>query len=71
MKYVMRNYQDVTINGQINVGSGYDGSYSGETINLKPNFLQFEHTDGLNYENIEKTILIILIIFFTFHYQVS
>lgn len=53
MKYVMRNYQDVTINGQINVGSGYDGTYSGETINLKPNFLQFEHTDGLNYENIE------------------
>lgn len=53
MKYVMRNYQDVTINGEINVGSGYDGTYSGETINLKPNFLLFEHTDGLNYENIE------------------
>jgi hypothetical protein len=53
MKYVMRNYQDVTINGEINVSSGYDGTYSGETINIKPNFLQFEHTDGLNYENIE------------------
>ena len=53
MKYVMRNYQDVTIDGEINVGTGYDGTYSGETINLKPNFLLFEHTDGLNYENIE------------------
>lgn len=53
MKYVMRNYQDVTINGEINVGSDYDGTYSGESINLKPNFLLFEHTDGLNYENIE------------------
>ena len=54
MKYVVQNFQDVTITGEI-AGSGtlYDGSYKMDTINLDPNFLMFEHTDGLNYENIE------------------
>lgn len=54
MKYVMRNYQDVTINGYIeNSQTPYDGTYNNDTINLTPDFLLFEHTDGLNYENIE------------------
>lgn len=54
MKYVMRNYQDVIINGFIQkTNSIYDGSYDNDTINLTPDFLLFEHTDGLNYENIE------------------
>lgn len=54
MKYVVQNFQDVTITGEID-GSGtiYDGSYKMDTINLDPKFLMFEHTDGLNYENIE------------------
>lgn len=54
MKYVVQNFQDVTITGEI-AGSGttYDGSYKMDTINLDPKFLMFEHTDGLNYENIE------------------
>lgn len=54
MKYVMQNYQDVLITGEIkNSGTIYDGSYREDSINLKPDFLLFEHTDGLNYENIE------------------
>lgn len=54
MKYVMQNYQTVKINGHIsNTGTAYDGTYDNEDINLKPEFLLFEHTDGLNYENIE------------------
>jgi hypothetical protein len=59
MKYVMQNYidgnyQNVGIDGQIsNSGTIYDGTYTNDTINLSPDFLLFEHTDGLNYENIE------------------
>ena len=54
MKYVMQNYQTVKINGHINdSGTAYDGTYDNADINLKPEFLLFEHTDGLNYENIE------------------
>lgn len=54
MKYVMQNYQDVIINGSIAKSSTiYDGTYDNDTINLSPDFLLFEHTDGLNYENIE------------------
>lgn len=55
MKYVMKNYQEVRISGEIqNSGTPFDGIYSNDTtINLVPEFLLFEHTDGLNYENIE------------------
>lgn len=54
MKYVMKNYQDVVINGKIaKTQTSYDGIYENDTINLSPDFLLFEHTDGLNYENIE------------------
>lgn len=54
MKYVMKNYQDVLITGKINKsGTIFDGTYNNDTINLTPDFLMFEHTDGLNYENIE------------------
>lgn len=57
MKYVMRQNLDVKIDGTINIGDydfeeatyNYDGNYNGNTINLEPSFLQFEHTDGLNY----------------------
>lgn len=54
MKYVLQNYQNTLINGTI-MGSGtkYDGNYNNAEINLDPSFLKFEHTDGLNYENIE------------------
>ncbi len=54
MKYVMKNYQTVKISGEINTGrSNYDGSYDNDDILLNEDFLKFEHTDGLNYLNIE------------------
>lgn len=54
MKYIMIANQDVIINGNIAVGNAmYDGTYTNETIQLTEDFLQFEHTDGLNYINIE------------------
>lgn len=55
MKYVVASYpyQSVKINGQINTGGKYDKVYSNEDIFLKLDFLQFEHTDGLNYVNVE------------------
>jgi len=57
MKYVMRANQNVLIDGEISTGGfnshsipyNYDNTYNNETINLSPNFLKFEHTDGLNY----------------------
>ena len=55
MKYVVATYpyQSVKINGQINTGGKYDKVYNNEDIFLKLDFLQFEHTDGLNYVNVE------------------
>lgn len=54
MKYVMVDDQNVTIDGEINIGNArYDGTYTGENIQLAEDFLRFEHTDGLNYLNIE------------------
>jgi hypothetical protein len=54
MKYVMIDDQNVTINGAINIGNTkYDGTYTGEDIQLTEDFLRFEHTDGLNYLNVE------------------
>ncbi|MFD0761939.1 hypothetical protein ACFQZW_07585 [Lutibacter aestuarii] len=53
MKYVMKNDQTVKINGTINLGGDFDGNYTNEEIVLTEDFLLFEHTDGLNYVNIE------------------
>ena len=55
MKYVMKSYQTVKMDGYIN-NSGfpeYDGSYYNTSFDINPKFLQFEHTDGLNYLNVE------------------
>jgi len=57
MKYVMDQDQVAAIQGIIS-GSGdanYDGTYiNGDTIDLSQDgFLKFEHTDGLNYLNLE------------------
>ncbi len=52
MKYVMVQNQTVKINGEINVGnSPYNGDYDNSDIVLADDFLQYEHTDGLNYIN--------------------
>lgn len=54
MKYVMSQNQGVKISGTINEeGNPYNGVYDNDNIYLTENFLQFEHTDGLNYANIE------------------
>lgn len=54
MKYVMVSYQNSTIDGHIeNTNTFLDGVYSNEQIEITPDLLQFEHTDGLNYLNIE------------------
>ena len=52
MKYVVTKDQTVPISGYIN-GSGteYDGVYTNDDIVLRADFLQLEHTDGLNYVN--------------------
>lgn len=54
MKYVVNNDQFVGINGNINTGnSKYDGVYTNQQIQLTEDFLRLEHTDGLNYVNVE------------------
>ena len=53
MKYVMDADQTVKINGEINTGSPFDGVYNNDDIVLSEDFLQLEHTDGLNYVNVE------------------
>ena len=54
MKYIVIADQNVIINGAISSGNEiFDKTYSNETIQLSDNFLQFEHTDGLNYINVE------------------
>nr|WP_274704096.1 hypothetical protein [Polaribacter marinus] len=53
MKYVMSPYQNVKINGVINAGTPFDGIYNNDDIVLTHDFLKFEHTDGLNYVNVE------------------
>ena len=52
MKYVMVQDQSVFINGSItNSETAYDGEYVNEPLELKKDFLIFEHSDGLNYIN--------------------
>ena len=55
MKYVMVAHQETEITGKINDGGSYDGIYDNEGFSINPDFLKFEHTDGLNYINIEIT----------------
>lgn len=54
MKYVMVANQNVKISGHIDdTDLPFHGVYEKEDIQLTENFLKFEHTDGLNYLNIE------------------
>lgn len=53
MKYVMVADQTVKIDGEINVGNPFDGVYNNDPILLSKDFLRLEHTDGLNYVNVE------------------
>lgn len=54
MKYVMVANQTVKINGKIaDSETDYDGIYNNEDLVVAEDFLKFEHTDGLNYTNLE------------------
>ena len=54
MKYVVDKEQLVAANGTINIGnSQYDGVYNGQQVKLTADFLRLEHTDGLNYINLQ------------------
>jgi len=54
MKYVVQQNQKVKISGHIeNTETQYDGVYADDDIVIAEDFLQLEHTDGLNYLNIE------------------
>lgn len=52
MKYVMDQNQTVTMKGTISRGGFYKGNYNGSQV-ITNDFLTFEHTDGLNYINVE------------------
>ena len=53
MKYVVRNNQIVTIDGTINEGNYYDGVYDQDQLRIDKGFLEYEHTDGLNFIHFE------------------
>ncbi|MFT3885231.1 MAG: hypothetical protein QM724_07320 [Flavobacteriales bacterium] len=54
MKYVVRQYQDVRITGSISTGRSatYAGSET-HMVELRPDLLRYEHTDGLNLLSID------------------
>jgi len=54
MKYVMNQNQIANVSGNINLPSSeessvYNGTYNNTPTEMTKDFLQFEHTDGLNY----------------------
>ncbi len=58
MKYVMTQNQFARVNGFINLpaseeGSIFNGVYDNANTEMTDEFLQYEHTDGLNYVNTE------------------
>ncbi len=55
MKYVMVSVQETEISGSINDRTIYDGIYDNDEFEINKPFLEYEHTDGLNYLNFEIT----------------
>ena len=53
MKYVMVQNQTVNMTGTISGNSPFDGTYNNDPTVMTPDFLTFEHTDGLNYVHAE------------------
>ncbi|MDG1264255.1 MAG: hypothetical protein P8N57_06635 [Flavobacteriaceae bacterium] len=54
MKYVVDQNQTVVASGFINgTGTRYDGNYDNSPVVIESGFLELEHTDGLNYVNLE------------------
>ena len=52
MKYVMTQNQTVHMKGSITQPGPFEGEYDGPKT-LTSDFMKFEHTDGLNYINVE------------------
>ena len=52
MKYVMDNDQTVFMKGVITQRGQFEGNYNGEK-KITADFLTYEHSDGLNYINVE------------------
>ena len=55
MKYVMKPNQELRLSGIITEAASekYAGAYLNETRVIKPDFLTFEHSDGLNLTTLE------------------
>lgn len=54
MKYIVTKYQITDFDGYISYeASPIYGGYNQPTVKLRDDFLTFEHTDGLNYLNID------------------
>lgn len=53
MKYFMVRDQEAVVDGYIDTGSRYDGIYDNQDQVIEYHFLLFEHSDGLNYLNLE------------------
>lgn len=49
MKYVVKAYAMSRIHGSIHNDTKFNGDYNNTPIQITPDFLQFEHTNGLNY----------------------
>lgn len=54
MKYVVEQGSSAKISGTINNSeTEFNGSYNNDNIIIQEGFLEFEHTDGLNFVNID------------------
>tara|TARA_B110000483_G_scaffold242422_1_gene328211 strand:- start:2925 stop:3743 length:819 start_codon:yes stop_codon:yes gene_type:complete len=55
MKYVVKRNQTMPITGTIDgVNPAFNNTYNtGDSIKFTPEFMKYEHTDGLNYVNFE------------------
>lgn len=54
MKYVVNQGSTAQISGTINNSdTEFDGSYNNDDITIQEGFLEFEHTDGLNFVNFD------------------
>jgi len=54
MKYVLDQHQLASISGEIDgVYAPHNGVYNGGLKEVEAGFVQFEHTDGLNYVSVE------------------
>lgn len=53
MKYIMRQDQTVTLKGHYPNQGSYGEQLPNDQVLLTEDFLTFEHTDGLNYVNVE------------------